>query len=69
MLYDDLRAGMGGEVGGRFKKEEVYVDIQLIHIIVQQELTQHCKVIIPQLRKKRALGVIGIFQHVQMSSW
>ena len=48
MLYDDLRAGMGGEVGGRFKKEEVYVYIQLIHIIVQQELTQHCKAIIFQ---------------------
>ena len=48
MLYDDLRAGMGGGVGGRFKKEEVYVYIQLIHIIVQQELTQHCKAIIFQ---------------------
>ena len=30
---------MGAGVGGKFKKEEVYVYIQLIHIIVQQELT------------------------------
>ena len=48
MLCDDLRAGMGGGAGGKFRKEEVYAYIPLIHIIVQQELTQHCKAIILQ---------------------
>ena len=42
---DDLRAAMGGGVGGTLKKEEVYVDIQLIHFIVQQGLTGHCNAI------------------------
>ena len=40
-------------MGGRFKREGIYVQTQLIHFIVQQKLTQHCKVTIPQLKKKR----------------
>ena len=39
MLCDDLRAAMGSGVGGMLKKGEVYVYIQLVHFIVQQELT------------------------------
>ena len=43
--------GMGeGVGGGRSKREEIYVYIQLIHFIVQQKLTQHCKAIIFQLK-------------------
>ena len=34
--------GMVG-VGGRCKREGLYVCLQLIHFIVQQKLTQHCK--------------------------
>ena len=29
--------GRMGEVGGRFKREGIYVDIQLIHFVVQQK--------------------------------
>ena len=35
-------------MGGRSKKEGIYVYIWLIHFVVQQKLTQHCKVIILQ---------------------
>ena len=39
-------------MGGRSEKEEMYVYIQLIHFIVQQKQTQHCKATIPQYIKK-----------------
>ena len=37
----------------RSKREGIYVYIYLITFIVQQELTQHCKATISQLKKKR----------------
>ena len=40
---------MGGMVG-RSKREGIYVHIQLIHFVVQQKLTQHCKATLPQLK-------------------
>ena len=40
-------------VGGRFKKEGIYVYIELLHIVVQQKLIQHCKAIIFQFTKRR----------------
>ena len=50
MLYDHLE-GWDRE-GGREAQEGgdmgIYVCIQLIHFVVQQKLTQHCKVIILQ---------------------
>ena len=36
----------------RSKRERMSVHIQLIHLIVQQKLTQYCKVIILQLKNK-----------------
>ena len=39
----------GGPRGG------VYVYILLIHFVVQEKLTQHCKPTIPQLKKKEQL--------------
>ena len=42
-LYDHSR---------RSKREGIYVYIQLIHFIVKQRLTQYCKVIILQLKKR-----------------
>lgn len=39
---------MGVRVEGRLKREEMHVYIQLIHLIVQQKLTHHCKAIICQ---------------------
>ena len=38
-----------GWVGGRLKKEGIYVDTWLIHAAVQQTRTQHRKAIILQL--------------------
>ena len=54
MLCDDLdrRDGVEGW-GGRSKREETHVYIQLIHFIVQQKLTEHCKAIILQLKKEK----------------
>ena len=42
-----------GAVGGRLKREGIYVYIELIHITEQQKLTQYCKAIILQLKKKK----------------
>ena len=49
MLCDDLE-GWSGRVGGRFKREGMYVYIWLIHDAVQQKLTEHCKTVIFQLK-------------------
>ena len=50
MLCDDPEGSDGVGVGGRFKRQGIYVYLQLIHF-VRQKLTQHCKVIIPQFYK------------------
>ena len=42
-----------GWVGGRLRREEIYVYKQLIHFIVQQKLTQHYKEAITVLKKKK----------------
>ena len=47
------RMGVGG-MGGRLKRERKYVYIQLIYFVVQQKLTQHCKVIILKIRMSKA---------------
>ena len=47
VLHDDREEWDGSGVGGRLKRERIYVYLQLIHD-VQQKLTQHCKAIIPQ---------------------
>ena len=39
-------------MGGRLKRKDIYVYLQLIHFVVQQKLTHHCKAIILQLKKK-----------------
>ena len=55
MLCDDL-VGWDRE-GGREAQEGgdmgIYVYIQLIHFVIQQKLTQHCKAIILQKRLKQ----------------
>ena len=51
MLCDDLE-GEDGRVGGRLEGEGTYVYIQLIHVVEQQKLTQHCKAVILQLKNK-----------------
>ena len=46
MLCDDLDVWDGAGVGGRSKREGIYLYIQVIHFIAQQKLTQYCKAII-----------------------
>ena len=41
---------MGREVVGRFKREEIYVYLWLIHVDVWQKSTQYCKEIILPLK-------------------
>ena len=43
------RGGMTWEVGGRFRREETYMYLWLIHVHVWQKPTQHSKAIILQL--------------------
>ena len=50
MLCDDLEEWGWGLVGGRLKREGLYVYIELIHV-VKQKLTRCCKAIIFQLKK------------------
>ena len=38
-------------LGGRFKREGTYIYLGLIHIVVWQTPTQHCKATVPQLKK------------------
>ena len=51
MFCDDLEGWMVGGVGGRLQREGIYVYIELIHFVVQQKLTQHCKAIILEFKK------------------
>ena len=46
MLYDDLEEWDWGGVGGRLKREGIYVYIYLIHVVIQQKLIQYCKAIL-----------------------
>ena len=41
-----------GVVGWRLKKEGSYAYTELIHAVVQQKLTQHCKAIVLQFKKQ-----------------
>ena len=50
MLCDDLEGWDRGEDGERLKTEEIHVYLQLVHIVVQQKLTQHYNEIIFQFK-------------------
>ena len=50
MSCDDIDGQDTGS-GRRLEREGIYVYIQLIHIVVKQKLTQHCKAIILQFLK------------------
>ena len=66
MLCDDLEEWDARCWGGRLTREEIYVYLYLIHIVVQQKLTQHCKAIILQskLKKKKKDGQAILLQSV-----
>ena len=42
----------GGMSGGREAPEGIYVYVWLIHFVVQQKLTGHCELTIPQFKDK-----------------
>ena len=44
---------MGKEMGGRFKREGMYVYLWLIHVDIWQKPTKFCKAIILQLRNNK----------------
>ena len=52
MLCHDLEGWDGAGVGAGLKREEMYVYMQLIYVVVQQKLTQHCNAIILQIKIK-----------------
>ena len=52
MHCDDLEWWDAGRVAGRLNREEIHVYLELIHTVVQQKPTQHCKPISLQLKKK-----------------
>jgi len=45
--WDVRGSGSGAQEGG-----DIYIYLELIHAVVQQKLTQHCKAIIFQLKHK-----------------
>ena len=51
MLCDDPGGGKVARKGGS-RRRSLYVYLRLIHIVVQQKLTQHCKAIILRLKRK-----------------
>ena len=52
VLCDDLEEwDWGGRIAGRFNRQRIHVYTKLIHVVVQQELTQHCKAVIFQFKK------------------
>ena len=54
---------------GRFKRERIYLSLWLIHVVVQQKLTQHCNATTLQLKNKEQKGKLtgkiysGILYH------
>ena len=51
---------MGREMGGRFRREGIYVYLWLIHVEVWEKTTEFCKAIILQLKKKQHLPVFVV---------
>ena len=41
----------------RVKREGLHVYTELIHFVVQQKLTPHCKTTLPQLKKKNKFSI------------
>ena len=44
--------GWGAGVGGRFRREGIYVYLWLIHVVLWQKQIQYCKAITLQLKIK-----------------
>ena len=50
-LGDRWKGGMEREMGGRPRREGIWVYLRLILVDVQQKITKFCKAIIVQLKK------------------
>ena len=59
VLGTALRGEMGS-MGGRLEKEGIYIYLWLIHVVVQQKLTQHYKAIILQFKKNTKTKVFHL---------
>ena len=56
VIYDNLEGcNGGGEVGGRFMREVIYIYLWLIHVDIWQKPAQYCKGIILQLNINKIL--------------
>ena len=60
LFHDDVEAWDCEVSGGRFRRAGVYVCTQLIHLVVQQKLTQHYKAII---LKKEKVVLLKVWVH------
>ena len=58
VLCDNLEEWDGGGVGEgrRFKRKGTYVYVRLIHVVVWQKPTEHCKSIIHELKFLKNYG-------------
>ena len=52
MVFCNDLEGKDGGLGGRLMREGMYVG-WLIHAVVWQKLTQHCKAVFLKLKKKK----------------
>ena len=51
-LISTQRGGVGREMGGRFKREGIYVYLWLNHVEIWRKTTKFCKAVILQLKNK-----------------
>lgn len=58
MLYDDPKGWDGGGQEEVSRGGGIYVYLYLIHVVTQQKLSQHCKVIILQLKVKSKMNTL-----------
>ena len=81
MLYDtgnpklvlcvNLEGWDGREVGGMFKNKGTYVDLWLIDVDVWDKSTQHCEIVILQLKTKwkKILNYANELREWEMFQW
>ena len=71
MKYGELSSVLCNDLDGwdwRLKREWIYVCIQLIHLILQQRLTQHCKATVLH-KKGRMDGMTAQLEKVRVGTY
>ena len=56
-------------MGGRFKREVIYAYLWLIHVVVWQKPTQHCKAVILKLKINFCKRKLKWGNHPGLSQW